>query len=300
VRVVSLLPATTEIVAAIGGTLVGVSHECDHPVFVRDLPRVTRARVGPIGSSRAIHEGIEALLRSALAIYDLDGPLLRELGPDLVVTQDLCAVCAVSRPEVDEAVRTWLGRPAAVLTTNPHRLRDVFEDVERIGRAIDRRSEADRLIFSLRARCDRVGSRASAAAGEPRVLALEWIEPFMIAGLWMPELIELAGGRSIGPRPGEKARVATVAELAALDPEIVIVKPCGFDLARTIAEQERLCAILPIDRWRSLRSVFLADGNAYFNRPGPRLVDSLEIIAELIHPEIFPRSYADAYLELQR
>jgi len=303
--IVSLLPSATEIVCALGARedLAGVSHECDWPPDVIGLPVLTRAKMLPSPSSLAIDRSVRDVVRQALAVYDIDTALLEKISPAVVVTQDLCDVCAVSLTDVRSAVARLAKRDVTIVSLRPERLHDIFRDIEQTGAAIGRATEATRVVASLRARVDAVRGRATAAVARPSVLTVEWLEPVMLGGMWMPELITIAGGTPLVTTPGERAPTVSRAELARLDPDVVVVKPCGFPLERTVAEIDALPRVLPWSEWRCVRAgcVFLADGNAYFNRPGPRIVDSLEILAACIHPEIFADHrdrYPDAVLRV--
>lgn len=277
-RVVSLLPAATELVCALGGRalLVGRSHECDFPDGLDDVPVLSRARVDGFAPGPVIDREVRSLLARALSIYQLDLDGLARAAPDLVVTQDLCAVCAVPADEVRDALRAVVPG-ARLIALSPRRLDDVWDDLRRIGAAIDR--PAAPVIDASTSRLAELRARF-AGAPRPRVLTLEWLDPPMVGGLWMPELIEAAGGDALACAVAEHARTLDDDALAALDPDVVIVKPCGWPLAITRREVAAVRArIAP--RWRA--AVFLADGNAFFNRPGPRLVDSAEIIAACLH-----------------
>ena len=286
-RIASLLPSATEIVCALGARadLVGRSHECDFPPGLEDVPVLTSARVGPLPSSRAIDASVRSLLRDALAIYDIDVEGLRAARPDVIVTQDLCDVCAVSLGDVRAAVARLARQDVAIVNLHPMRLEDVWGDIARAADAIGRAAAGARLLAGLRARVADIARRVTMArARRPRVVTIEWIAPVMIGGMWMPELIALAGGEALVTRPGQHAPTLDQDALAALDPEVVLVKPCGFPLHRTVEELDVLREALPRG-WRA--RVYLADGNAFFNRPGPRIVESLEILAACMHPELF-------------
>ena len=294
-RIATLLPSATEIVCALGARrdLVGVSHECDFPPDVAGLPVLTSTKAKPSRSSLAIDRSVREIVRAALAVYDVDVALLERVAPDVVVTQDLCDVCAVSLDDVRSAVARLAKRDVAIVNLRPERLADVFADIERTAAAIGRAAEGAALVAAMRARIDAVRARAEAASarrGRPRVVTIEWIEPVMLGGTWMPELVALAGGEPLVTSAGDRAPTLSRDELARLDPDVVLVKPCGFALDRTLAELDVLPRVLPWDSWRAAREtkVFVADGNAYFNRPGPRLVESLEILAACVHPEAFP------------
>ncbi len=287
-RIVSLLPSATEIVCAVGGArdLVGISHECDFPAAIRDRPAVTRSRLASGGSSRAIDAQVRAVLRDALAIYEVDEAELARLAPDVIVTQDLCEVCAVSLDDVRSAVARLVGRdsaPPSIVSLQPTRLAHVLDDIGRVGDAIGRRDQARALRAELQRRIDAIAARAAAAPRRPRVASIEWIEPLMLGGTWMPELIELAGGVPVGVAAGQPAPTIEPAQLAELRPDVVVVKPCGFTLGRALDERdaiERAVAGVPA-------RVAVTDGSAFFNRPGPRLVESLEIMAACLHPALF-------------
>jgi iron complex transport system substrate-binding protein len=286
VRIASLLPSATEIVCALGARaeLVGRSHECDFPPGVEDVPVLTSARVGPLPSSKAIDAAVRDVLEDALAIYEIDVERLRDARPDVIVTQDLCEVCAVSFDDVRSAVARLARKDVAIVNLHPMRLDDIWGDLVRVGEAIGRAGIGARVAAELRARVGEIGRRAATLRRRPRVVTLEWIAPVMIGGMWMPELVTLAGGEPLVTRPGDHAPTLGPEALAALDPDVVLVKPCGFPLGRTLEELEVLREALP-RRWRA--RVYVADGNAYFNRPGPRIVESLEIMAACVHPEDF-------------
>jgi len=291
-RVASLLPSATEIVCALGARdlLVGVSHECDFPADVAGLPALTRARLAPVTKSRAIDAEVRAVLQDALAVYEIELDRLAAARPDLIVTQDLCDVCAVSLDDVRAAVARLARRDdIRIVNLHPMRLADVWADIARVADALARPEAGARLVSGLCARVAAIEARAAACHGRPRVLAIEWIDPVMVGGMWMPELIALAGGTPLVTRPGEHAPTLTRETLADLAPDVVLVKPCGFPLERTLAELDALAAALPWGEWAAVRAgrVYAADGNAYFNRPGPRLVESLEILAACTHPGAF-------------
>jgi len=292
-RVASLLPSATEIVCALGAqdTLVGVSHECDFPAGVADLPALTRARLRPVTKSRDIDTEVRAVLQDALAVYEIELDRLATARPELIVTQDLCDVCAVSLDDVRAAVAKLAQREdIRIVNLHPMRLGDVWDDIARVAAALARPEMGGRVVDELRARVADIQARSAACDGRPRVLSIEWIDPVMIGGMWMPELIALAGGTALVTKPGDHAPTLTREALAALSPDVVLVKPCGFPLERTLDELETLRACLPWNEWAAVRAgrVYVADGNAYFNRPGPRLVDSLEILVACVHPEAFP------------
>jgi iron complex transport system substrate-binding protein len=291
VRVVSLLPSATETVCALGAgpDLVGVSHECDHPPEVAGLPALTTSRLPAGGGSGDLDRSVRALLRAALAIYDLDVDLLAKLDPDLIVTQDLCEVCAVSFGAVCAAADELAGRAMAVVSLHPQRLDDIFDDIGRVAGALGRPRDGEALVTGLRGRLEEVERQAAAASERPRVVSVEWLDPVMLGGTWMPELITAAGGIPLGVTAGQRAPTLDMAALERLEPEVVVIKPCGYPVERTLAELELLPQVLPWDSWPAVRAgqVFVADGNAYFNRSGPRIVDSAELLAACLHPQRF-------------
>lgn len=284
-RVASLLPATTEIVAALGHRrdLVGRSHECDHPPGVEDLPVVSRPRREPVGTSAEIHRGVMDLLQDVLSIYQVDAQALAATEPDLVLTQDLCRVCAVSEEEVADAAREVLGRHVDIVTCSPLTLAEVLHDIERVATALGDRAAGVRLRRELEAGFDQV--RPAAASGDrPRVAVLEWVDPLMGCGNWAPELVQIAGGEPVLATPGGHTPFADPADLAAADPDVIVVAPCGYALERALEERpvlERLAG------WRDLRAVrarrvAFMDGSAYLNRPGPRLLDTARMLASIL------------------
>jgi iron complex transport system substrate-binding protein len=298
-RVASLLPSATEIVCALGAgsQLVGRSHECDHPDEVRGLPVLSQARLAPDGRSAAIDASVRAPVSQALSIYSVDAPALAQAAPDLIVTQDLCEVCAVSLGDVERAVACLADREAVrIVSLAPRRLADVLEDVERVAEALGRADAGHALRRRLEQRIDAIAARAAGCPARPAVASIEWLDPLMLGGTWMPELIERAGGRPVGIATGELARAVSPEALAALRPDIVLVKPCGFSLTRALEERQHIERALAGPLAAGAR-VYASDGNAYFNRPGPRLVESLEILAACVHPDTFPdfaRAHAGA------
>jgi len=291
-RVVSLLPAATEIVAALGalGRLVGVSHECDFPPEVRSLPRVTRTRIDPAMPSGAIDRAMADAKRTGVAPVEVDINLVAHLRPDVLIGQSVCDVCAVGEGELARLVTTLMPTPW-VVTLHAHTLDEVFLDIRKVGEALELRDEAEELEAGLRYRLRRVAARAqgsgdvgaqhAAPLRKPRVLVLEWLDPPYVAGHWVPELVALAGGQDIGSTPGERSRPRPWDELTALAPDLVVVALCGFDVPRARVELAAVTNRQARVLLEQHRVEFL-DGNAYTSRPGPRLVDSAEILTRLI------------------
>ena len=288
-RIASLLPAATELVCAIGAAdlLVARSHECDYPAGVEELPAVTRTRIDAGASSRSIHEQVQQATQAGLSIFDVDFEALAELQPDLILTQDLCEVCAVDRSLLQEAVAEKLDSAVKIENLAPTRLADVWAQIRRLGELTGRQAHAADLMKRNFARLARVADKLPDGP-RPGVVTVEWLDPVMLGGLWMPDLIRLAGGQALGAIAGEPAPVPDTDTLNALDPEVVLIKPCGFGLQQSRDETELIKAQLP-RHWTAVseQRVWLADGNAYFNRPGPRLVDGVEMLAALAHPDQF-------------
>jgi iron complex transport system substrate-binding protein len=281
VRVVSLLPAATEIVAALGAGswLVGVSHECDYPPdIVRGLPRVTRTAIDGSRSSGEIDRAVRAAGAAATAI---DAALLAELRPDVIVGQTVCDVCAVGGDALRRALADWPARPR-VVDLHAHTLEDALRDMLSVGDALDLRGEAEELVAGLRYRLHRLraGHASHPTSPLPRILVVEWLDPPYVAGHWVPELIAFAGGHDVGNSPGARSITRAWSELIALDPDRVIVALCGFDVARA---QRETGAVADVAARRLFsRGVEFLDGNAYTSRPGPRLVDAAEKLALMI------------------
>jgi iron complex transport system substrate-binding protein len=299
-RVVSLLPSATEIVAALGcaDRLVGRSHECDFPAGVERLPALTAPRLTLEGLSGDIDQRVKEVLAKALSVYQVDAEQLRTLAPDLIVTQSQCEVCAVSLPDVEAATCDWTGRAVEIVSLAAVDLAGVWTDVRRVAASLALPDAGDAVVRQAEARIATIAARA-ADLPQPSVACIEWLDPLMAAGNWMPELIALAGGRNLFGEAGKHSPWMTWDDLAAADPEIILVLPCGFDLARNRSES----AVLARDpRWQRLSAVregraYLTDGNQYFNRPGPRLVESLEILAEILHPQVFEFGHRGAAWE---
>jgi iron complex transport system substrate-binding protein len=290
-RIVSLLPACTEIVCALGAAsrLVGRSHECDYPPEVSALPVCTAPKLESTASSGEIDRQVKALLQEAVSIYRIDTGKLAELRPDIILTQAQCEVCAVSLPEVEQAVCQWVGRHIQIVSLSPKRLADIWEDIRRVADALDLGEPGREFLRSLKNRVVGIIEKTCVMKNRPSVACIEWIEPLMAAGNWVPELVDLAGGTNVAGEAGKHSPWMKWEELRQHDPEIIVVMHCGFDIARTRSEMAALSKQPDWPKLRAVKSnrVFLADGNQYFNRPGPRIVESVEILAEIIHPDRF-------------
>jgi iron complex transport system substrate-binding protein len=295
-RIISLVPHATELLFALdlGEEVVAVTHECDHPPQASDLPHITRDAL-PIGdrpaglSAAEIDAAVRSRTERGEAIYELDEDALRALEPDLIVTQALCPVCAVSYEDVAKLAAKLPSRPK-VIALDPHTLGESLGDVRTVAEATDRREQGIDLLGEITARIDRV-KLAVRKAARPRVAALEWLDPVFVAGHWTPQLIELAGGEDVLGLPGEHSIVVPWEAVRASTPEIVVVMPCGYDAPRAHLEalrhREELAGL-------GARRVVAVDASAYFSRPGPRLIDGLELLAHILHPDLVPRATGEA------
>ncbi|HEU5367980.1 MAG TPA: cobalamin-binding protein [Ktedonobacterales bacterium] len=296
-RVVSLLASATEMIAALGclDQMVGRSHECDYPEAVQALPVVSQVQIDINTSSTEIDAQVKALSRAAraqeenaamkaLSIYRIDIEQLQRLRPDIIFTQTQCEVCAVSERDVAQAVSQLIGIQPRIISLAPYRLADVWEDVLRVGAALERADQAKELVAGYQARLEELCRRTASMPEHPRVAVLEWLDPPMAGGNWTPELVEYAGGINLFGEVGAHSPWLAWEDLLAADPDVIILTPCGYTLQRTL-EDVPLLEARP--GWSSLRAVqsgrvFAIDGNQYFNRSGPRLVDSAEILATLL------------------
>ena len=290
-RICSLLPSATEIAFALGlgDDVVGVTHECDYPHEARQKPIVVRSLIDANPMSSAEIDGwVSKRLRGNPSLYGIDEDKFREAAPDLILTQELCEVCAVDYNEVAAAAKS-LKEPATILALSPHCLTDVLRDIERVGAVTARADAARALVQRSHERIERVRQTAARSNTRPRVACLEWFDPVYAAGHWVPEMVELAGGfDALGRREEPSARVEWTQVLDSV-PEIIVLMPCGFELRRTIQES---AVLRKLPGWNHLPAVknghvYGVNGSAFFSRPGPRLVDGLEILARIIHPEIF-------------
>ncbi len=285
-RIVSLVPHATELLFALGlgGDLVGVTHECDHPPAAREIEHVTRDVLEPGLSAAEIDAAVRERTLAGEAIYALDEDALAELEPDLIVTQALCPVCAVSYEEVAEVAERIPSRPQ-VISLDPHTLGEALGDVRTVAEATNTRDAGVELLAGAAARIDRV-KLAVRDAPRPRVAAVEWLDPVFVAGHWTPQLIELAGGEDVAGLAGEPSQTIAWQELAAGAPQVVVVMPCGYDAPR--AHEEALSFAGQLASLGAERTVAV-NASAYFSRPGPRLVDGLELLAHVLHPELVTR-----------
>ena len=290
-RIVSLIASATEIVSALGceNQLVGRSHECDYPPSVLELPACSEAKIDVLGTSREIDERVKSVLQDAVSVYRVFAEELERLAPTVIITQTQCEVCAVSLKDVESAVCELVGSQPKIIALEPMELADVWRDIRAVAEALDVPERGKELVQELQRRLKQIQSKVEPLVPKPGIACLEWIDPLMAAGNWVPELVELAGGRNLFGTAGEHSPWMTWDDLLAQDPDIIALMPCGFDIPRTLSELEPLTSR---PEWKNLSAVksnrvFVTDGNQYFNRSGPRLVDSAEILAELMHPEVF-------------
>ena len=290
-RIVSLLPSATEIICALGfgDQLVGRSHECDFPPAIAQLPPLTEAKLDPQLPSRAIDDAVKRLVEDGSSVYRVDAERLRALAPSVIVTQDQCEVCAASLGDVEEALSAWTGGAPRLVSLSPATLGDVWVSFSRVADALGAPERGLSLATELANRITGVAERTQRMRPRPRIACIEWLDPLMVAGNWVPELVTLAGGENLLGKAGSPSRWLAANELAAADPDVIVVLPCGFDLPRTRAE---LADIVRAPDWQRLRAVregriAIVDGNQYFSRPGPRLVESLQILAEILHSKEF-------------
>ncbi len=300
-RICSLLPGATEIVCALGlaDEIVGVSHECDFPPAARSKPVMVKSRIDPtmIGSGE-IDRQVGDLLQSQQSLYALDEKLFKDSEPDIILTQGLCDVCALDYNDVVQAARS-LPRDPCIVSLDPHCLADILNDVLRIGEATHKSRQAEAFVQELKLRIEAVRDRTTRSALRPRVACLEWFDPLYIAGHWVPEMVQIAGGYDILGTAGEPSVKIEWEALIASLPEILILMPCGFDLDRAVRESSLLKNRAG---WQTLPAVrdgrvFAVSGTDYFSRPGPRLVDGLEILSQVIHPELSPATISSALVK---
>lgn len=296
IRIVSMLPSATEIIDGLGLTdrLVGRSHECDFPSEIAKVPIVTFANIDSKAGSRSIDLEVQERLKKGLSLYGIHQELLRELNPDFIITQTQCDVCAVSLADVTSFLREEIGLSAELVVLAPNTLDDVWQDIRNVAETIGIPERGIDLTSRLKERLHAIQSQ-SQKYSRPRVAMIEWTDPLMAAGNWVPQLVSIAGGENLLGEVGIHSNWMSEGELVASDPDVIIVTPCGFDLERT---KEEMAALARLPRWSQMKAVqkghvFAVDGNSFFNRPGPRLVESAEILAEILHPDHFAFGHAD-------
>lgn len=293
-RIVSLLPSATEIVCALGlkDQLVGRSHECDYPPGIEALPPLTRPKLPVHGTSAAIHRSVTSILKLSLSVYEVEEELLCALEPDFIITQTQCEICAVSLKDLEEALKHFLGKKPELVPLAPFCLSHILEDLRRVASALGVEEAGRTLATELEGRIHSLQEAIQSLSPSPiRVLVLEWLDPPMVGLNWMPELLELVGAKPVVAETGAPSRRLSWEEIPSLDPDLLLIIPCGFPVEKTLGELPDFLKRPEIQRLRAVQegNVYVADGNAYFNRPGPRIVDSGEILAEILYPGLFPR-----------
>ena len=290
-RIVSLIASATEIVAALGfeEQLVGRSHECDFPPAVTEVPICSSSKVDAGASSRLIDHQVRSLVAEALSMYRVDVELLDRLAPTHIITQSQCEVCAVSLADVQRAVCELVNSQPHVVALEPMALGDVWRDITAVANALGAPERGESLVGELTGRLDAIRMQAETRSTRPSIACIEWIDPLMHAENWLPELVAIAGGTVMMGEAGRHSSYFNIEQLEARDPDLVAIMPCGFDIARSIDELPALTERPEWQRLSAVRSgrVFVTDGNQYFNRPGPRLVETAEILTELLHPDVF-------------
>ena len=287
-RIVSLIASATEIVCALGfeDRLVGRSHECDHPPSVARLPVCSTTKVEVGAAGRTIDDQVRAIVADGLSVYRVDAAVLDRLAPTVVVTQTQCEVCAVSLQDVEAAVCELVGSRPRIVSLEPMSLPDIWADIRAVASALDAPERGEALVGRLVAGLDAVRARAATEGARPSIGCIEWIDPLMAAGNWVPELVERAGGLDVLGKAGEHSGGLSIEALTAADPDVIAVMPCGWDIERASREMPPLVSHPAWPQLSAVRNgrVFMTDGNRYFNRPGPRVVESAEILADILHP----------------
>ena len=299
-KVVSLLPSATEIISRLGleKHLVGVSHECDFPASVVSLPKLTSSSINTELSSSNIHKSVMEVMKNAVSVYDLDLELLTSLKPDFIITQDLCDVCAVSFEQVEQACQEVLDKNTRIISLKPKMLGDIWHDVQNVANQLSVNEKGREFHDEKESRIKAIQKRLRGATA-PKVLTIEWIDPIYIGGMWLPEMITLVGGKVCIAESGQPAPAVNREDLEKIEPDVVVIKPCGYKLEQTLKELELLKKQLP--DWEKPPRIYLVDGNSYFNRPGPRILDSLEILAYCTYPDLyldFGECYKKGLIEL--
>lgn len=300
-RIVSLLPSTTEIICELGleKQLVGRSHECKQSKYIRSLPSITTPEIKPKENSRDIHSDVQNLVENGLSVYKVDGDTLGKLKPDLVLTQDHCEVCAASLDDVEKAVQSHCSSDTRVVSVSPETIADIFDSILTIGEAAGVKITAVKLADELKMRFDIISQTIN---GKPRleIITIEWLDPLMTGGNWIPELVNLAGGEPILAEPGEHSPVVDWVQILDRNPDKLLIMPCGYTIGQTEKEMHLLTGR---DGWQDMkavknREVYLLDGDRFFNRPGPGIYESARILAEILHPNLFkPISRNDGWIQ---
>lgn len=295
IKIISLLPAATEIICALGleRLLIGRSHECDYPESVKSLPVCSSAKFLPGINSVEIDRQVKEILSDSLSIYSVDKELIKSLEPDFVITQAQCEVCAVSLKDVELAMEDLLEKNCRIISLDPHGLSDIYRDIQQLADQLGVEAAGAELLELSEERINIIRHKLKFIVEKPRVACIEWLSPLMIAGNWTPEIIEIAGGTPILAEKGKHSGYINFENLQNENPDIIVLIPCGFSIQRTLME---INLMLELPGWKELKAVqenriYIADGNQYFNRSGPRITDSIEIMAEIINPKQFIFGY---------
>jgi iron complex transport system substrate-binding protein len=294
-RIISLLPAATEIICALGleNCLVGRSHECDYPASIQKLPICSDAKFIAGSDSAQIDAQVKEILSDAVSIYKIDQELIKSLKPTHIITQAQCEVCAVSQKDVEEALSNLISKETKLISLQPNTLWDILKEIKEVAKTLGVQEKGNELVEDLEERIDLVKHKLKFFPDKPKVVIIEWLSPIMVAGNWIPELVEIAGGQSLLAENGKHSPFVDWQQIYDANPDVLIVSPCGFSIARTLQEID---LILNLPGLRDLTAVknnrvYIADGNAYFNRSGPRIVDTIEMLAEMITPKYFNYGY---------
>ncbi|MDN3551449.1 cobalamin-binding protein [Mucilaginibacter aquaedulcis] len=294
-KIVSLLPSATEIVCALGleDNLVGRSHECDYPESVKYLPVCTEANFPDNLSSQQIDVKVKEILADALSVYTVKREQIKQLAPDVVITQDQCEVCAVSLADVEFALDNYLDKKARIISLQPNSLDDIFADITTIAKALNVPEVGADLLERLIERVDIIKHKLKFSESRPTVACIEWLDPMMVSGNWVPGLVNIAGGTPVLAQDGKHSPYVQWSDIQEQKPEFIVVMPCGFSIERTLKEIDILMQLPGFTDMKAVKNnqLFIADGNHYFNRPGPRIVDSIEILAEIMRPKQFAFGY---------
>ncbi len=286
-KIVSLIPSATEIISALNlcDNLVGISHECDYPTEILKLPRLTTSRIKTEQSSLKIDNDIKKILEQSLSVYEVKSDLLKELDPDVIITQSQCSVCAVSLKDVEECLIKFINKEPLLIDLKPNTFEEVLDDINLIGKKLNKKEESNFLVKNIKNEINKIKVKTSNTKIK-NVLCIEWIEPIMTAGNWIPELVKFAGGKSVLAKSGKNSNFIKAEHINFKEVDIVIFMPCGFDIKRS--KKEILKANIDYSSNLKDKKTYIVDGNKYFNRPGPDLLESTRILAEIIHPDIFP------------
>ena len=286
-KIVSLIPSATEIISALNlsDNLVGVSHECDYPKEVLKLPKLTTSKIKTEQSSLIIDHDIKKILEQSLSVYEVKSDLLKELDPDVIITQSQCSVCAVSLKDVEKCLSKFINKKPLLIDLKPNTFEEVLNDINLVGNKLNKKAESDFLVKNIKNEINKIKVKTSNSKIK-NVLCIEWIEPIMTAGNWIPQLVKFAGGKSVLAKSGTNSNFIKHEHINFREVDIVIFMPCGFDIKRS--KEEILKSNFDYSSNLKNKKTYVVDGNKYFNRPGPDLLESTRILAEIIHPDIFP------------